>query len=190
MNRCYHAWRYTANVHAYVIGQCAHIGHSLTHLHFWQQSLQMHGWCCTCGRTDPMEGMQPRVSMEAKSMGSKHWVQTVPTTQHLQIYIHHAHNLYCHDSSMRMHVMIFSHMHNPPCRQRLWTGVVSLCEKLHFMQQQLATDRAVRALRDIQKSSAIKIATWYRGILLRCALHAHACLHVHEEAVLKGCFSL
>ena len=59
----------------------------------------------------------------------------------------------------------------------MWTGVVSLAEKLNFIQQQLINDRAARALRDLQKDAAVKIATWYRSILLRqVPMHAKACM--------------
>ncbi|GLI70880.1 hypothetical protein VaNZ11_015901 [Volvox africanus] len=52
-------------------------------------------------------------------------------------------------------------------RQRQWTAIVGLCSKLSFVAERIMEDRRVRALRALRKSAAVKIATWYKGILLR-----------------------
>ncbi|GIL80529.1 hypothetical protein Vretifemale_9721 [Volvox reticuliferus] len=52
-------------------------------------------------------------------------------------------------------------------RQRQWTAIVGLCSKLSFVAERIMEDRRVRALRALRKWAAVKIATWYKGILLR-----------------------
>ncbi|KAG2484731.1 hypothetical protein HYH03_016478 [Edaphochlamys debaryana] len=52
-------------------------------------------------------------------------------------------------------------------RQMQWTAVVGLCSKLHFLAEQVAEDRRVRSLRAMRKEAAVRIATWYKHILLR-----------------------
>ncbi|GFR44803.1 hypothetical protein Agub_g6138, partial [Astrephomene gubernaculifera] len=52
-------------------------------------------------------------------------------------------------------------------RRRQWTGIVGLCSKLAFLAEQVVEDRRVRALRALRKEAAVKIATWYKGVLLR-----------------------
>ncbi|PNH12178.1 hypothetical protein TSOC_000949, partial [Tetrabaena socialis] len=52
-------------------------------------------------------------------------------------------------------------------RQRQWTGIVGLCSKLSFLAEQIAEDRRVRSLRALRKEAAVKIATWYKSVLLR-----------------------
>ncbi|KAG2423144.1 hypothetical protein HXX76_015529 [Chlamydomonas incerta] len=52
-------------------------------------------------------------------------------------------------------------------RQRGWTAIVGLCSKLAFIAEQVQEDRRVRSLRALRKAAAVKIATWYKGILLR-----------------------
>eukprot|EP00198_Chlamydomonas_reinhardtii_P012777 XP_001702114.1 predicted protein [Chlamydomonas reinhardtii] len=52
-------------------------------------------------------------------------------------------------------------------RQRGWTAIVGLCSKLAFIAEQVQEDRRVRSLRALRKEAAVRIATWYKGILLR-----------------------
>ncbi|GLC38434.1 hypothetical protein PLESTB_001578300 [Pleodorina starrii] len=52
-------------------------------------------------------------------------------------------------------------------RQRQWTAIVGLCSKLSFVAERIMDDRRVRKLRALRKKAAVKIATWYKGILLR-----------------------
>ncbi|EFJ43584.1 hypothetical protein VOLCADRAFT_96202 [Volvox carteri f. nagariensis] len=52
-------------------------------------------------------------------------------------------------------------------RQRQWTGIVGLCSKISFVAERIMEDRRIRALRALRKAAAMKIASWYKGILLR-----------------------
>ncbi len=57
-------------------------------------------------------------------------------------------------------------------RYRSWLGIASLASKLGFMADILMGDRVSRPMRQLRKEAAIRIAKWYKSILLRRYGHA------------------
>ncbi|MEW5304894.1 MAG: hypothetical protein WDW36_007471, partial [Sanguina aurantia] len=52
-------------------------------------------------------------------------------------------------------------------RQLAWLGYIGVAHKLSFLRQQLQDDRSVRGVRELRKRAAVRIAAWYKDVLVR-----------------------